>query len=125
MPEMDENLSLRYTALFETYEPRDSFAALVKSLVESAESRHAVSLRPDARYFLLVNFVEMILRPYAETISGLLTYREFTLPHTIVQIEKALDIIMKDLPVQATSAHDVMQVIDTKWDQLTVLLGWG
>jgi len=139
---MDDDLRRRYSALLDLVEPRDPYFALVRPLVESVSARHRIRLRPDAAYFLVLNFTEMIFRPYAgdvptppawwgrgEQPSLLQHYRDFSPPTTAARVEKALDVIMNHLDAipepDGVSAHQVMRAIDRSWSELSEYFMWG
>jgi hypothetical protein len=138
---MDELLGRRYAALVENVEP-DSITASIRQLVRTRTAQRDITLRPDAEYFLIVNFVEMILRPYAEELhpppkplgfvwqrSVIRKYKDFTVPVTLDRIGAALDIIVDHLPAatepDGISSHQVMVTIDRNWRELGNLFFWG
>jgi hypothetical protein len=138
---MDQLLARRYAALVENVEP-DSTTASIRQLIHTRTAQNHIILRPDAEYFLIVNFVEMILRPYAEKIqppskplgfvwqpSAMRKYKDFTIPVTLNRIGEALDIILERLPAatdpEGISAHQVLATIDRNWQELGNLFFWG
>ena len=70
---MDENVRKEFRRLFDRAEQRwpggrpkmTESAAIVRSYIEAAENKTGITLREDARWFLLVNFYEVVFLPLA------------------------------------------------------------
>ena len=128
---MDEILAARYQALFDRYTVSGA-SYQIKTFLRSWIQNHPDHFRPDAMYFLLVNFDQMILRPHAgdvEDLEGILLgrYRDQTEPDLIERIENAINIILTPLIEETApiSAHRVLQSIDENWARLQDLFLWG
>jgi hypothetical protein len=133
---MDKLLEQRYEALIANYNPPEQFQ-WIKDLVLSQTSEHQLQIRPDATYFLIVNFSEMIVLPYAaplpwrphewsaETLSP---YKGLKMEDLKPKVKEALDILFNDLSrydIKEVSAHQVLRAIDANWPPLALLFGWG
>ena len=85
------------------------------------------TLRPDAKYFLLVNFHHLIIRPLFEQRP----YREKFYPEIEFDIDTDIATIVSETKKEAEqgeiSGHQVMRTIDRVWKNLktTRLELWG
>src|ERR671932_50237 len=70
-PPMNGWLQARYGRLFEIYGAGASMPVIrTKERITDYSEENPGTLRPDAAYFLLVNFDEMIIRPNAGYVPG-------------------------------------------------------
>ena len=131
---MDEILAERYMALYNRYSVNEASyqtKIFLRNWIESYPNR----FRPDAIYFLIVNFDQMIIRPHAGTVEDLEgnlldRYEGQTESDLVPNIGKAIDIILTPLiEVEGTdpiSAHMILKSIDKNWEFLQALFdGWG
>ena len=127
---MDEILAARYQALFDRYSVREA-SYNTKVFLRNWIQNHPDHFRPDAMYFLLVNFDQMIIRPYAgyveDSAGNLLDSYNQTELDLVPNIERAIDIILTPLLEETppVSAHMVLKSIDNNWGRLRALFGWG
>ena len=101
----------------------------IRKSIDTADKEN--TLRPDAKYFLIVNFHHLIVRPLFEQRP----YREFRLEKEFPEIEDDIqaDIatIISETKKEAEkgeiSGHQIMRTIDRVWKNLktTRLELWG
>ena len=127
---MDEILAARYQALFDRYTVSGA-SYQIKIFLRSWIQNHPDHFRPDAMYFLLVNFDQMIIHPHAGDVEDsagnlLELYEDPT--DLVPKIEEAASIILTPLLSETApvSAHRVLQSINENWESLQALFrGWG
>jgi hypothetical protein len=131
---MDERLRERYQDLFERMGSIRPFGRLrpakdIRDAILTAEETEEARLREDARWFLLVNFYELIFRPLSGRMSA--AERERLLEavrkdvHTIVRAavdRRAKESTTAEIEGQSRdaelSAHDIIAAIDSRWGNL-------
>lgn len=101
----------------------------IRKSIDTADKEN--TLRPDAKYFLIVNFHHLIVRPLFERRP----YREFRLEKKYAEIEDDIQadiaIIVSETKNEARqgeiSGHQIMRTIDKVWKNLktTRLELWG
>lgn len=101
----------------------------IRKSIDTADKEN--TLRPDAKYFLLVNFHHLIVKPLFERIY----YREIQFEKEFAQIEDDIqaDIVTiifetkKEAEQGEISGHQIMRTIDKVWKNLktTRLELWG
>lgn len=101
----------------------------IRKSIDTADKENI--LRPDAKYFLIVNFHHLIVRPLFEQRP----YREFRLEKEFAEIEDDIqaDITTivsetkKEAEQREISGHQIMRTIDRVWKNLktTRLELWG
>lgn len=127
-----EWLQARYERLFDIYGAGVSRPVVrTKQRIARFMEDNPESLRPDAAYFLLVNFDEMVIRPNAGYVPGF-EFREAPegWPQTDIseRVDKSLEVIFESLgeggepPI---SAHEVMLVIHQNWDTISEIIEWA
>lgn len=111
-------------------------ARIIRRAIDRADSRGL--LRPDAKYFLLVNFHHLIVRPMIESN----TYRGSVEPErNLISLEQAIESDIQtivttsienrgpelDANENQISGHEIMTTIDRIWKQLktTAFDIWG
>jgi len=133
---MDKILEGRYQALFNLYGAGANIAVIhTKKMLADWITKYPENLRPDAAYFLLVNFDQMIIRPHAGYVPNpelplghpMESFRNQGAPDMLRGVETALNMILKTLSSASSpvSAHEVMQSIDKIWDELEKIFLWG
>lgn len=122
----------KFWALFWNYKGQSSdIDSIVRSQVIASLAEPYTQLRPDAAYFLLVNFDHMVGRVLSDPFMPTEEYRAPEAHYPVGLIEQALGIILDrlhDAPHQDTdgySAHEVMRSIDGVWGQLVPMLAWA
>lgn len=97
----------------------------IRVSIDKADKKN--SLRPDAKYFLLVNFHHLIVRPLFEQ----LPYRENFYHEIEYYIDSDIATIVSETKKEAEqdeiSGHQIMRTIDRLWESLktTRLEIWG
>lgn len=127
---MDDMLQRRYECLFLSYGSGAS-SSLVDVKHRLRSLYYDGFLRADAALFLLVNADHMLYRPYFgyvpdETANPIaapqLVERDRREPDALITaLDQILGALEGDRP---HSAHDVMQAIDRRWKDLSLLMGW-
>jgi hypothetical protein len=106
----------------------------VRRAIDSANSTSVRSggpeLRPDAKYILLVNMMEMVIRPLealAEESPYLLSDDLETDVLTIVKIAAAQATRGTDAAIGSLSAHSLVDALATSWNELRLskISLWG
>lgn len=121
-----------YQALLTSYDERalySPFLALtaplgIAEVVATAAGKAGVSLRPDASFFLVLNFGEMVARPQILT-------RSVKLEQIRTEIESDLEIILQAAK-EATaysvekevSAEVLLHALNESWTKLSASRGW-
>jgi hypothetical protein len=133
---MEKLLEKRYEVLFSLYGVFGNPVVIkTKEMLVNWVKSHEGQLRRDAIYFLLVNFDEMIIRPYAGFVPKPIDIEPYGLSmdclksesEILKNVEDALSIILKDVlnKTPPVSAHEVMKSIDENWEELQNLFPWG
>jgi len=81
-----------------------------------AETRDGFGIRPDAKYFLIVNFVQVILVPIIAARDSMST--DQLLEDAAADIKVVLDEAAKGSDEREMSSHDIIQSINNVWYQL-------
>jgi hypothetical protein len=117
MAEMNSFLAKRYQEAYEGYPIEHGVIGLVKTTIDQFAEGRPGHLRTDAKYFLLLNFAEMIIKPHAEYLGEGLSEA----------VHKALNLILTQLSAMPSpvSGHAVMKVIDSNWPQLAETFWWA
>lgn len=101
----------------------------IKKSIERADRENR--LRPDAKYFLIVNFHHLIVRPLIEERPYRSKFQEeriFDLEDSIhSDIETIINSSLKTAENKEVSGHQIMRTIDKLWKELrtTKLELWG
>lgn len=107
------------------YEEEYYFIRQIRISIDKADKEN--TLRPDAKYFLLVNFHHLIVRPLFEQRP----YREKFYPEIEKDIEADISIIVSETKQNSEegeiSGHKIMDTINKLWKILrtTRLELWG
>jgi hypothetical protein len=137
---MDQELTLRYLAIFDDYGVEGfPFVNTIKGRLSKLIDRQAFARRPigpnprlraDAALCLLTLFDLMIVRPYWGSNTnnpGGRPLNAFNVPQD--SLEKALSIILAEMLKTddggPSSSHDVLQSIERTWPKLAALFGWA
>ena len=138
---MNSSYERIYDDLFRKYHWRfdlGDYTTLEKTLVdtvkrsienESSESKDVV--RPDAKYFLLVNFHQMIVTPIVERSDrGGFIYNKLDLNDLQEKIRSDIETIVRASHADnegKISGHAVMSAIDKHWKKLAItkMSIWG
>jgi hypothetical protein len=97
----------------------------IRMSIDTADKEN--SLRPDAKYFLMVNFHHLIIRPLFEQRP----YKEMFYPDIEDDIEDDISTIISETKKESEqgeiSGHQIMRTIDKLWKNLktTRLELWG
>ena len=97
---------------------------LIRSIRKSIDKKDVDNtLRPDAKYFLIVNFHHLIVRPLIERNELKNLQNEkfvFELEENIKSdIEMIINEIKNNNEVEEISGHQIMKSIDTLWSKLS------
>lgn len=137
MNHIDDRLRNRYEVLFSLYGVgADPMVIQIKEMLADWVRYHEGQLRADAIHFLLVNFDQLIIRPYAGFVPEPRSEKQpygLSMPSFrdrrdfLPTIERALNLVLEDVKEKnaPVSAHEVMKTIDKNWDRLRELFGWG
>jgi hypothetical protein len=85
------------------------------------------TLRPDAKYYLLVNFHHLVVRPLFEQMYYREKYYKEIEQHIDADISKIVSETKQKTGKDEISGHDIMNTINTLWRQLrtTQFDFWG
>lgn len=113
----------------QTKENEYYFAKMIKKSIDNADKNN--SLRPDAKYFLLVNFLHLIVRPLIENRS----FEDYRNELQFVSLEEDIQADIKKIILNAfelknkkeISGHQIMKSVDNLWSSLqtTSEKTWG
>lgn len=127
---MDRTLEERYKFFFEKYQVQDDeILFYVRDIISEYLLFEPEKLRPDAAHFLLINFDQMIIKPYFSAMSNIdkpRGFQEMSKEIFMDRIQLAIRIIIRGLTNRReSSSHDVLKSILKNWDSLSELFGWG
>lgn len=103
---------------------------LVKAIRKSIDKAdRGDNLRPDAKYFLIVNFHHLIVRPLIERSAPNEIRKDFPDLEEIIQydIETIISETKREREEEGISGHQIMKTIDRLWKNLktTKINIWG
>lgn len=111
------------------YLKQEEFAELIKREIYNFELEHRFPLRPDARYFLLTNFLNMIVKPIMYQIlqNDQDVAEEELRSYVQTDIKTILNRTLSSRKEVKISGHDIMRSIDQLWPELysTKMELWG
>lgn len=112
-----------------TEEKEYYFAKLIRKSIDNADKNN--SLRPDAKYFLLVNFLHLIVRPLLKNKP----FEDYRNKLQFVSLERDIQDDIKKIILNAfelknekeISGHQIMKIVDNLWSSLqtTSQKTWG
>ena len=117
--------NFRHRRPFPLYEEEYYIIKKIRIAIDSADEEK--TLRPDAKYFLLVNFHHLIVRPLFERRP----YREKFYPKIENDIDADIETIVSETKQESEqgeiSGHKIMDTINRLWKDLrtTRLELWG
>lgn len=116
-----------YTALYDKYPSRVENVSWVQGTVDRVTSMffesNKIRVREDAKYFLLINFSEMIVLPARERFER--ERLEHDLGH---DLRILLDwIAFRNREKREISGHDIIDALSKNWSELDVMRAdfWG
>jgi hypothetical protein len=115
--EVDSEVSKKTKSSYDEY----YYIRLVKRAIENFDNH---MLRPDAKYFLLVNFHQLIIKPVLR--SGLISNFNKGLFSNSFNLERYVEEDIKNIinlskekgRDSEVSGHQVMRIIDSEWRNL-------
>lgn len=115
--------------LREFYIRQEAVVELLRREIEIFEFEHRFPFRPDAKYFLITNFNNMIIKPILYQILendkeiNEDTLREYVIADIKTLMNNSFEIKKENL----ISGHDVLKSIDSLWPKLlsTQMELWG
>jgi hypothetical protein len=115
---MDESVEREYERLYREFSDEYELRSSVDQVGEQAQANTGRRLRTDARYLLLINFSEMVIRPAdraQKVSSGEL--REATRDDILTVVRAAAE----RARAQEISGHDVINALTTVWGELKTM----
>lgn len=115
--------------LREFYIRQESIVEILRNEIQVFEHNQRFPFRPDAKYFLITNFNNMIIKPILYQI--LENDREITEDTLRDYVKNDIKTIMKNSfeikKEELISGHDILRSIDTLWPELqsTQMKLWG
>jgi len=119
-------ISGEYREFFVRIEP---LVEIIRSEIQQFEFKNRFPFRPDAKYFLITNFNNMIIKPIMYQIIS--NDQEVTENQLREYLKGDINLIMKisfeNKKETLVSGHDVLKSIDTLWPELqsTKIELWG
>ncbi len=100
----------------------EDFMRMIENEIEDFEIDSKIRLRGDAKFFLLTNFHQMILRPLLlATISRQIDqpfHREELLHMVRNDVRTIIDYFREENNCEEISGHSIMRTVDKMWEQL-------
>lgn len=135
---MDDKYRIHYEVMFKNFGmmrpepyflPRDFdlLTRLQRDIVElEKELPNGTKLRADAKYFLLLNFFCMVLRPIVMNLPSNLGTTEL-LEMVREDIAYIIDAAAKKKQDEEVTGHTILEVVNDEWNQLKTnsLKVWG
>lgn len=118
---MDQTNRQIYSKLYETYPLSPGEANWVRRTIDDIASeftkQKAVFLREDAKYFILINFTEMIVKPLRERVE------RDRLMHDLSHDTKLLleTAALNSRNREEISGHDIVNALSKNWGELEVM----
>jgi hypothetical protein len=118
---MNQEVRQTYTELYKSFaSPRDD-AAWVRETIDQVASLFTkeknLRLREDAKYFLLINFAEMIVHPLRERLQ--LERLKHDLSHDLKVLVNSAAYIGR--AKEEISGHDIIDALSKNWTELDVM----
>jgi hypothetical protein len=111
------------------------YIAQIKLEIDSAQERQSVKFRPDAKYFLLVNIDQMLVRSHFLDHSGSGATRlvdGVSNEQVFWSIKSTVELVVGEVgrwdrasDREGISAHAIMKAVDRSWQKLSDLWAWG
>jgi hypothetical protein len=118
---MDQTIRQIYTKLYDSYPTSPGDVDWVRGTISDVTSAFTgekkVPLREDAKYFILVNFAEMIARPLREKVAH--DRLAHDLKHDLKLLLDSASFIRKEK--EESSGHDIANALSKNWGELEVM----
>lgn len=118
---MDQTIRQIYTKLYDSYPTSPGDVDWVRGTISDVTfaftGEKKVLLREDAKYFILVNFAEMIARPLREKVAP--DRLAYDLKHDLKLLLDSASFIRKEK--EEISGHDIVNALAKNWAELEVM----